>query len=501
MTCTNPNPSSGSSLTTRCLLLQAYTWLALPTLIWLAGWLRIYISIPVIIITLYTLLRIIGFNKRHNTLSTSDLNCVKCNRKYWINILLIAIAVAISGVGGIFFQEGGDPAYRNAVFYELVENSWPVKYPGETTSMLCYFTGFWLPAALVAKATGSILIGDLAQYLYALWGMTIIFNFLYARYGGEAKYRILIFFLLYCGWDIAICAIFDGINNSHDFIYNQKDISSYYYASNAPYTLFKYNFNQGYASFIALLLLYYTRKDIATLIFTYSLMFISAPFPAAGILPLVAIYCLKHFRHSATWQNCVGILIFLLESAYYLSNNNGANPQNGSDYDEINILFAGVVFIICSYIIYLPWIWRRVRKDITFWVLGITMLSAPYISLGGSPDFGYRLGIPFAFYFMMQVMDRVLTIRNWRAPANAALLIALAVGSLAPLTSYRCTQLTAVEKSRQDESITRKKWDPRTYIFSNKADYMMGKLHSEENRYYNNFIADSESFFTKYLMK
>lgn len=480
-------------------MVQAYLFLALPTIIWLAGWIRPGISIPIIIAAIYALYQICT-GSQSSLLTSDDLQPVTRNRKYWINIILIAIAVAITGVGGIFFQGNGDPVYRNAVFYELVERSWPVKYPGEGSSILCYFTGFWLLPALIAKSTGSIFIGDLAQYLYSLWGMTIIFNFLYACHGGTAKYRILIFFLLYCGWDVAISQIFDNVTNLHDFIYQQKDLSSVYYASNTPYTLFKYNFNQSYATFIALLLIYHSRRGLSTLIFTYSLMFISAPFPAAGILPLVAFATLKHLRKSVTYQNAIGIMILLLESAYFLANNNGTHPINSNPNDGTNILFAGVIFIIFSYCIYLPWIWKSVKRDPIFWTLSAVMFFAPYLSLGGSPDFGFRLGIPFAIYFMMKVLDRMIAVKEWRKPANALLGIIFLIGSLAPITSYRCTQLTAVEYNKSEESVIAKKWDPRTYLFSRKADLLMGKLHSEENFYYNNFIADGENFFTKYLI-
>lgn len=486
--------------------IQATVWLALPSVIWLATWLRPWIGIPVaaaVVFALFCALRGI-----HAKGDRGGLRDVTVDRRYWLIAVVLVLFVFFSGIGAIWYQISGDKVYRNSVFLALSQNPWPVNIPAAdgTPSVLTYFFGFWLPAALVSKAAGFVLAGDIAQFLYACWGLFIIFNFIFAIFGGKARWLVVAVFFLYCGWDAVIYLKCEGFPQSFlGFVYHQKDISTNYYASNAVYTYFIHNYNQAYPSFMGMLLLWRWRREFSSLVLIYSLMFIGAAFPTAGLLPLVIYWMLKHYtRHEWNWKNMVGILVFLLISAYFLGSNNGRNPFDSAGLVEITREAAALIFIFFSYVVFLPWIWRSVRKDPIFWILFVTMALAPIVSLNGKGDFGWRAGVPFAAYFMFCMMRHILRVRNWKRPRNLLLGVALAIGSVAPITFYVQMWVTPMLIATDNSDIINTAmlengfgFDPSTV----KIQMSLEEFHNPEDRCYGNFFADGDTFFTRYIMK
>lgn len=491
-------------ITVVSMTVQAVVWLALPTVIWLVSWLRAWIGIPValaVVVALFLALRGIHDKKEHG-----GLRDVKVDRRYRMIGIVLLLFVFFSGIGALWYQVSGDSGYRNGIFLLLSKLPWPVNFPAPdgTPSVLSYYIGYWLPAALVSKATGMVVPGDVAQFLYAVWGIFIIFNFIFALFGGKARWLVVALFFLYCGWDVAIYLLVDQTPQSFmEFIYHQKDISTDYYASNAVYTLFTHNYNQAYPAFIGMLLLWRWRQERSSLILVYSLMFISCPFPAAGLLPAVAFWMLKHYsKEEWNWKNWVGIVVFLLESAYFLSNNSAGNPYDSALVPVRNREESALIFITCSYLVYMPWLWRSVRRDAIFWILFVVMAFAPMVALDGKLDFGWRLAIPFAAYFMFRMMRHILRVRDWKRPRNILLAVALAIGAVAPMTYYAQIWLTPflikTERIYVLDATTRE--ISGVYSGFDKRQYSPEELHDPNNRCYGNFFADGESFYSRCLM-
>lgn len=85
-------------------------------------------------------------------------------------VLLFALMLLWGYLGGQtgFFYQNSDWGYRNAIYRDLITNSWPVYYPQKDTALV-YYIGHWLVPAALTKP------------VYVLFGMDIAWMF--ARMG------------------------------------------------------------------------------------------------------------------------------------------------------------------------------------------------------------------------------------------------------------------------------------------------------------------------------
>lgn len=142
----------------------AYIYLLVPFLIFAAGWMKIYIAVPVILIALFCL-----FKMCKNPGFSAELQWNKSTVKKMLIVAgIVFFWVGISGVGGFSYQSD-DHTWRNAIFETLVYEKWPVVTVEDiggipTKRGFSYYMGFWLPAAIIGKVFG-IGIGYFAQVI------------------------------------------------------------------------------------------------------------------------------------------------------------------------------------------------------------------------------------------------------------------------------------------------------------------------------------------------
>ena len=63
-----------------------------------------------------------------------------------------------------------------------------------------------------------------------------------------------------------------------------------------------------------------------------------------------------------------------------------------------------LLFLICSYGVFMPFVWRRLRNDRIFWWLFGTMIVLSWTRLGDTGDMAWRCTIPVSFYLMLALM-------------------------------------------------------------------------------------------------
>jgi hypothetical protein len=79
----------------------------------------------------------------------------------------------LSGIGGYAYQND-DFQFRNAVFRDLANYSWPVTLPYQGgTALLVYYFLYWLPSAAIASAFGPQW-GALSLYLWTVLGALLV---------------------------------------------------------------------------------------------------------------------------------------------------------------------------------------------------------------------------------------------------------------------------------------------------------------------------------------
>lgn len=143
-------------------------YIGLPILIFLLGWIRWFIAIPACMLILFSF-----FLCLRNT--GCSLPSVRKNDRWVIavSVLGIVLWVLFSGIGGFSFQVD-DHLWRNEIFRLLVEKDWPVvSEAGSEPRFLCYYIGFWMPAALFGKVFG-LSAGFLFQSVWAILGVLLI---------------------------------------------------------------------------------------------------------------------------------------------------------------------------------------------------------------------------------------------------------------------------------------------------------------------------------------
>ena len=153
----------GICVSSKKLVIAAYCYMVIPIIIFLIGWLKIYVGITLSAVLLFGLFYFVKKRYKKDEFFYIEMKAV-C-----IMLLVICIWVFLSGVGGYFCQRS-DLHWRNAIFRDLIDYSWPVIYP-ETGNALVYYYIFWMLPALVGKALG----WEAANFSLFLWTIIGIF--------------------------------------------------------------------------------------------------------------------------------------------------------------------------------------------------------------------------------------------------------------------------------------------------------------------------------------
>ena len=177
-----------------------YLYLFSSIAIFLIGNVKLFISLPL------TCILFIAIIKAINNSPKIKLEYGKVYKKILVILAIIIIWVIFAGVGGFVWQNIWDHKFRNAVFMDLVNYDWPVIEEGKA---LCYYLGYWLPAALVGKIFG-LQAGYAFQVIWAILGVSIAFGII-CEYLRTVKIRNIIILIFYSGLDIFLFLLFSKL--------------------------------------------------------------------------------------------------------------------------------------------------------------------------------------------------------------------------------------------------------------------------------------------------
>jgi hypothetical protein len=398
-------------------------------------------------------------------------------------MLLLSAWVLLSGIGGIMWQDCWDHSFRNAVYFDLANHAWPVTetYSDGAPAMLCYYFGFWLPSAFIARLTGSIAVGYWVQLIYALIGAILTMLMIF-RYVGAVKVRIVVIFALFCGWDFVAWLLLRFNPSLMSIVFSLKDLSYHSFSAPSATTQLYFIYNQGIAFWLVAMLLLRQRNNVGALILTYALLAIYSPIAAAALAPVVAYGCLRNIRGVFSVGNVGGILFGVVVAAFYMSNNRVGGFHLSHDCSFAIFL----LFLLLSFGVYLPFVWRNIRRDWLFWGLFATMCVLSWCQLGDTNDLAWRCTMPTLFYLMLYIMKETVSVKSWRTPRSVALATVLAIGMIAPVG------ILLRSGAHQAECML--------YGKSTRSEYLK-TLFDRTNICYDSFVTEQDGFFTKYLMR
>ena len=492
---------------TKKFLIIGYAYLILPVILFLVGWLRPQYGITVSALVLIGLYR---------TIQSSQPYCIneKSTKKMLAVIFVILAWVALSGLGGLVWQNPGDHVYRNALFNDISRNDWPVKnYEMPTTRTLTYYLGFWLPSAVVAKLFG-MAAGYFFMYLYGAAGVIIALFLLFERLG-KISVKATLLFVFFSGLDIFSYFIMSSRDNIpiNDMIrgllnFEHIELSLWEFNSSSNTTLLFWLFNQIIPFWVGFLLLW-RAKGNGTLMFTYSLLFLFSPFPCAALAPVMVVRAMQNTSFSTkrlwssitalarsllTFANVAGLLLLIVIALYYQSN------VSVSMLGTIPFIFSNIakfiIYLLIEYVIFMPILWKRVKHDAFFWTMFFTTMVCGFFVLGNSHDFSWRTCIPLAFYIMVLVAEEIQHV-NWKSLCGKFLLIVLLLGAITPmLEMLRTTKQTWLISTGQ----LGEPFISNTFV---DEPYKGQELNSafDPSRCQDNFVGSNDAFFFRYLAK
>ncbi|MEF9942542.1 MAG: hypothetical protein RR705_03885 [Lachnospiraceae bacterium] len=487
----------------------AYGYLLLPFLIFVIGWVKVYLAIPIVLIVFFCFLKACK--------DTSKVWVPKITKEN-LGVLLFIIGICalwvyFSGIGKFVFQNA-DHTVRNTIFNLLVERDWPIinyeilksELPKTSATGLVYYIGFWLPSAIIGKMFG-LRIGYYSQALWALFGILLIYYFICSI---SKKIEV---------WPLIILIFFSGLDILGHYLIgtDMSDIGRTLHLEwwDTPYqfsgmtTQLFWVFNQAVPAWLCTILIY-VQKNNRTIVFILACSMLSSTFPFIGLLLIAAFFactrnyqltgqedhkvnrCKQHMqlflRDTFTLQNVVGGGIIGIVSYLYLSSNIAGDQVMETSSRGIMwepSLVKWILFFVIEVGIYMMLIYKYEKKNLLFYFIVLNLVVLSLIKVGTSNDFCMRASIPALFILMLMVIDAVR--QSWGLKdykTFIALMIALSIGGVTSLHEFTRTTTETITRINNNQIVYAEDADEVEVLNSSN---FVGNVH--------------DNFFFEYLAK
>lgn len=273
------------------ILAGVYIYLALPAVLFFAGWCRWQAGIPLAAAAVCAVVLCIREHCRDGS-SFLDAKTAEYTAGYrqWGRICIIAAAVFawtwLSGVGGYVWQNTDHPI-RNEIFRLLMEEPWPVvKETDAGARGLVYYLGCWLPAAWIGRLGGPE-AGWAAQYLWIAAGILLM----YALFCSCRK-KLSVWPLFLMIWFSGLDAAGMLLRSPGSFrVFSTLSLDEWfgYYQFSSMTTQLFWVFNQAVPAWVLCMLVFLGEKP-ANLVFVSSLVILTSTFPFAGMVPFIGYF-------------------------------------------------------------------------------------------------------------------------------------------------------------------------------------------------------------------
>ncbi len=426
------NVAAHLTMQTRWLFRITYLYLTIPFIIFCMGWLRLSIAIPVTVMILWAVWKLF------KQLSITNYQLPNYQSTFYL-LLLTGAWVFLSGVGGYAFQNW-DHHWRNAVLRDLITYSWPVVYSSPERgpiTMLIYYVGYWLPAALAGRLLG----WNFANFTLFLWTwLGVLLTVLHLNLKLKTSlFKSALLLIFFSGMDALGSLLFASEYPTLWPPIQHLEI----WAGNLQYSAFTtqlfWVFNQAVPAWLCIALIISTvRNDAETLpqkTFIWALSFFFAPLASIGLLIYLSIDWLEQIREIIK-NRFKGIRFDLLFASavimlisYLFFSSNAAAQERG--FQSLALKDVLVFFLLEGGILWLllaPCLWHDPRWAVT----GILLFIMPFIQLGNGRDFVMRASIAPLFYLMLWSGEEIFqkgSIRFYRI----AIIVVLIIGALTPL--------------------------------------------------------------------
>jgi len=411
----------------RYLAVSAYAYMVIPITFFFYGWL----NVPAFLWATGCLWA--GFYflyKREYQAETSTL--VISKKALLLAGFVICLWVIESGIGGITYQHW-DLHWRNAIFRDLVNFSWPVVYP-ETDHALVYYFPYWLVPAAVGKLFGWT-AARAALMIWAVIGLGLCYlltvHLLKEKLGVPllSNRQLLVISLVLIGWGGAdyfggmIVQLIGRFNMGFWSSFGWPDhIGGYQYTPIFPEVAWVYN--QCIVPWVAVPLLLYKYHRLSIYAFLGLCVLPFSPIPFCGLFLMMCglgFYEL-YAAHFEKWNDqlkdifspenvLAAVSIFPVFLLFFTMNANLEGQTGVSGFgiymplvDDFPNAFPGLLLFLAIEVgVYTALIGKEYRKSFLFWFTVASLCIIPVFRVGLGRDFCMRASIPAFFTLMLFV--------------------------------------------------------------------------------------------------
>lgn len=444
------------------LRLWLLTYISLPIMVFLLGYLRWYWGIPGICALSFAFY--CAVHEQRTTCSDTVISISWWEMLFWI--VFVLLFTHLCGLSGFWYQTT-DWNARNPIYKDIITRPWPVFYEGRNTA-LSYYIGFWLVPAVPAKLVYMLfgvdagwMMGHFTLWLWSALGLLLILLSIFLQLDSNSlKSRCVssLTVLLFSGLDIVGVLIYrERYLLEPGAFHLEWWYLSYEFSSIT--TCLCWVFNQTMIPWICVLI-FLTEKSSRNYLLIGTACLFCGPFPFVGLIILMFARffadCAAELRNRGSAGNCIRdafspqnliVLCFVFPlAALYLLSNNAAAEGLKTDISRVVPTVGGMLlFFVLEVGIYWGLLWKEHRKDVLFYAVVGTLLMCPFIRIGQGDDFCMRVSVPGIFLMAIWCAKRICAfVKNgFPKPAREriaaiTLTAALIIGSVTPIVElYR----------------------------------------------------------------
>lgn len=436
--------------------------LLIPNILFLMTWIRM----PIMVLSTSAL--IASFIMFTHNIKKQEISRESVSENEWetsVIVILACLACAalwtfFSGIGGFFYQN--DDFYgRNAIFHDMLEHEWPVRFEG-TSFALTYYIGYWIVPALLGKLCALFcgqevlwIAANYFLYIQTVWFLFLVFLLYLSLLNIQTVIPACFFlflFVMFSGMDGLACFFLNDWTDQIEWWAQTWQFSSHT-------TCLFWVFNQALPAWLATLVIISMQSHVEVFAFLGLSVLPYSPLPLVGIViicvglfinTLKQIYLKTHNVYEI--KRCViqafspcNLLAVLgsLPCLFYLSSNaaTGNAPFRFEmylyAYSLPTAVLRFVAFCLVEWALYAIILAPSWHKESLFRITVISLIFAPMFRVGYHMDFSMRASIPGLLILSIYCAKHLKhAIPNGKWLSSVALVFLLVIGGITPMLEF-----------------------------------------------------------------
>jgi hypothetical protein len=428
-------------------------YLLIPSVLFLLTWIHLWIGIPCVLMIFFYVWKIPQHDSE-NTISPSVL---------WVCLAISIIINFLLGIGE-FRPQTYDFQANNYKYYDLITHELPVYYTQQKT-YLCYYTGYYLPTALLAKIFG-IASAKYFSFVWSIFGLWLVMVWV-AHFQRKNSLLLIIIVILFSNAWIAYKLLMN-------FELFQEFIRPYFFQIN-QFKLINETFIKNYAwatqhtlpACLGACVLIQSFRENETfqdlrflLIILLSTMFWS-PLTTIGLFPFVGFLFLKNAQKlflQTKWQDLrqmiMLILAFLPLMLYFVSTE-GVHAKNTEFIWQTGVSQWWILYLIYAFFNFMIWgiiLYFNKNQLKNIWVIAVVFpCLVAFYRIGIYNDFNIRVAFPS--FFILSILVGKSLIENLKVNPifNVIIILFIIINSTTNINQlykgiFPANILTTIEK-------------------------------------------------------